>query len=48
MGHVRLMVICLAFLVVGIGCSTIKGMGEDISAVGGWVTKSSDNVKEGK
>lgn len=40
--------ICLVLVATGISCGTIKGMGEDISAVGGWVTKSSDNVKEGK
>ena len=40
--------ICLVLLVTGISCGTIKGMGEDIGAVGGWVTKGSDNVKEGR
>lgn len=29
-----------------VGCSTIKGIGEDVSAVGGWIKKGSDNVKE--
>ena len=40
--------ICLALVITGISCGTIKGMGEDLSAVGGWVTKGSDNVKEGR
>ena len=29
------------------GCGTIKGVGEDIGAVGHWLTHGSDNVKEG-
>ena len=40
--------ICLVLMMTGISCGTIKGMGEDISAVGGWVTTGSDNVKEGR
>lgn len=27
------------------GCGTIKGMGEDVSTVGRWLTKGSDTVK---
>ena len=27
------------------GCSTIKGLGEDVSAVGGWLTKGSDRAQ---
>ena len=42
-----LLAACLTFMVTSFGCSTIKGMGEDISTVGGWVTKGSDRVKEG-
>jgi len=29
------------------GCSTMKGIGEDLSTVGGWVTKSSTEVEKG-
>lgn len=28
------------------GCGTVKGIGEDLSAVGGWLTKGSDKAKE--
>ena len=38
--------ICLVLAVACIGCSTIKGLGEDLSTVGGWVVKGSDNVQE--
>ena len=40
--------ICLTLMFVSIGCSTIKGVGQDLSTVGGWVTKGSDNVREGR
>jgi predicted small secreted protein len=33
------------FLLSMAGCGTIKGIGEDVSAVGGWMSKSSDTVK---
>ena len=33
-------------LITVVGCGTIKGMGEDISTVGHWLTKGSDSVKE--
>jgi len=36
---------CLVLAITSIGCSTIKGVGEDISSIGGWVSKGSDNVK---
>ena len=39
--------ICLSLMVVSVACSTIRGVGEDIGAVGGWLTKGSDNVREG-
>ena len=29
------------------GCGTIKGMGDDISTLGGWLTKGSEAVKTG-
>ncbi len=28
------------------GCGTIKGLGEDISAVGGWFSRGSEHVQE--
>lgn len=28
------------------GCGTVKGIGEDLSAVGGWLTKGSEKAKE--
>lgn len=39
--------ICVLLMVGSIGCGTIRGVGEDLGAVGGWVTKGSDNVREG-
>ena len=32
-------------LLAVVGCGTIKGMGEDISTVGHWLTRGSDTVK---
>lgn len=40
--------ICLVLMVAGIGCNTIRGLGEDVSTVGGWVVKGADKVEEGK
>lgn len=40
--------ICVFLMIASVGCSTIRGMGEDLGTVGGWVTKGSDNVREGK
>jgi predicted small secreted protein len=28
------------------GCSTMKGVGDDLKVVGGWITKSSTNVEK--
>ena len=47
MKKVLLLGVCLMFVVTCFGCSTIKGIGEDIGAVGGWVTSGSDKVREG-
>lgn len=38
--------ICLFLTVACIGCNTIRGLGEDVSTVGGWVVKGVDNVQE--
>ncbi len=35
-----------AFLISLAGCSTVKGLGEDVSTVGGWITKGSEHVEE--
>jgi len=48
MNKALLAVICLVLMIVSVGCSTVKGIGEDLSTVGGWVTRGSDNVKEGR
>jgi predicted small secreted protein len=36
----------LFMAVILTGCSTIKGMGEDIRAIGGWISHGSDHVRE--
>jgi predicted small secreted protein len=49
-GRLKMKKICL-FVLGGLlalsiaGCGTIKGMGEDVSTVGRWLTKGSDTVK---
>ena len=43
-----LSVVCLMLAGMIAGCGTIKGIGEDVKAVGGWMTKSSERVQEGK
>jgi predicted small secreted protein len=42
-----LFVLCSLLILAIAGCSTIKGMGDDISTVGNWLMKGSDAVKEG-
>ncbi len=46
MKEIILIVLCGVFTLTVVGCGTIKGVGEDIRAVGGWFMKGSDNVKE--
>ena len=29
------------------GCGTMKGVGDDLKAAGGWITKGSTNVEKG-
>ncbi|MCK5214310.1 MAG: hypothetical protein KAR05_03040 [Candidatus Omnitrophica bacterium] len=36
----------IALLFCLTGCGTIKGLGEDISTVGGWLSRGSDHVQE--
>ena len=38
--------ICLVLVVSCMGCNTIRGFGEDLGTVGGWVVKGVDNVQE--
>jgi len=45
MNKVLLMVVCLSLAVVSVGCSTVKGVGEDISTIGGWLKKGSDDLR---
>jgi len=40
--------VCIFLMVASIGCSTIKGIGEDLGTIGGWVTSGSDSVREGR
>ncbi len=47
MRKVLLSVLCVVFIITVSGCGTIKGLGEDISTIGRWLTKGSTSVKEG-
>ena len=38
--------LCIMLAVVVAGCSTIKGLGEDVSVVGGWLTRGSEKAQE--
>mgnify|MGYP002641743079 CR=1 FL=1 len=40
------LVMCIFFLLILTGCGTVKGMGQDISAAGDWLEKTSDQVKK--
>ncbi|MCK5014941.1 MAG: hypothetical protein KAS66_14105 [Candidatus Omnitrophica bacterium] len=46
MKKVILNVLVFAFVVSLAGCSTIKGIGDDIQAVGGWISNGSEHVEE--
>ena len=46
MNKVLLAAICLVLMAISIGCNTIRGLGEDVTTVGGWVVKGVDNVQE--
>ena len=43
-----LFILCSLLILAIAGCSTIKGLGDDISTVGNWLMKGSDAVKEGQ
>jgi predicted small secreted protein len=38
----------LVLTVACAGCNTIRGVGKDVTTVGGWVVKGADNVEEPK
>jgi predicted small secreted protein len=42
-----LFILCGLLILSVTGCGTIRGLGEDINTVGGWLMKGSDAVKEG-
>ena len=39
-----LFVLCALLILTAVGCGTIKGIGEDISALGGWLIRGSDSA----
>ena len=41
-----LSVLVFAFVVSLAGCNTIRGIGDDVTAVGGWITRGSEHVEE--
>jgi predicted small secreted protein len=41
-----LMLLCGLLLLSAVGCGTVKGIGEDISTVGKWLTRSSNTVNK--
>jgi len=45
--RVCLYVLSVLLILAVAGCSTIKGLGDDISTVGSWLMKGSDAVREG-
>jgi len=46
MRRIILSVLVFAFVVSLAGCSTIKGIGDDIKTLGGWITSGSEHVEE--
>ena len=47
MKKICLFIVCGLLVLAIAGCGTIKGLGDDISTVGGWLIKGSDTVQEG-
>lgn len=41
-----LLVVSVILMAAVTGCGTVKGMGEDLGAVGGWLTKGSQQAQE--
>ena len=48
MEKIYLSVLCGLLILAMAGCGTIRGLGEDLNAVGKWLIKGSDTVKEGQ
>ncbi len=46
MKKVFLGIIVLTAVISFYGCSTIKGLGEDVSTIGGWIVNGSEHVEE--
>jgi predicted small secreted protein len=46
MNKLILSAVTLMMVVSFYGCSTIKGLGDDIKTVGGWVSNGSEHVEE--
>ena len=46
MNKIMLSVIMLVAIASLYGCNTIKGLGNDVGAVGGWISNGSDHVSE--
>jgi predicted small secreted protein len=46
MKTVFLLMLCGMIILTAVGCGTIKGIGDDVSAVGKWLSKGSDTVKQ--
>jgi len=38
--------VSVMLLIAVAGCGTINGLGEDISAIGGWFSRGSEHVQE--
>ena len=47
MKKISLSILCGAIMITAVGCGSIKGLGDDITAVGGWFSRGAQNVKEG-
>lgn len=46
MRRMILSVVAVAFIASLAGCNTIKGIGEDVKTVGGWISSGSEHVEE--
>ena len=40
-----MLVVCGLLILISAGCETIKGIGKDVSAVGGWLTRGSEKAQ---
>ena len=46
MKKVCFFILCSLLILTIAGCGTMKGMGKDISTLGGWLIKGSDAIQE--